>query len=254
MYSDAHTHLTGPVFGNPLQPQEVQGVLQQARDKGIAYIVASGHDLLTSEETARIAAAEDIVYASIGLHPWIAAPIDEETYRGFLALAKQPKVVAVGEIGLDENRSRASKEAQLQAFTDQLLLAQETGLGVFLHERGYRKEMLEVLDQHSPPCAAIHGFRDDKVALKGWLDLGFYVTIGRTVLEADGERLKPVVQQIPEDRLLFETDGVTRSEEGVLEGQARVVQVAQVVARWRGTTGEEVGEVTTKNLRRMLGI
>lgn len=254
MYSDAHTHLTGSPLKSPLQPQEVREVLRQARQAGVAYVVASGHDLFWSQRTAEIAAEQDIVYATMGLHPWIAAYIDDETYQGFISLAKRPKVVAVGEIGLDENRSRASKDVQLHAFTRQLQIARETNLPVFLHQRGYRKEMLEILIKHPPPRAVIHGFRGDAEEMRPWLDLGFYITIGRIVLEADAESLKSMVEQIPEDRLLLETDGVDKSQSGVLRGQDRVVQVAQVVGKWRGTTAEAIGAVTTKNTRVLLGI
>lgn len=252
MYSDAHTHLSGHVFGDPLQPHEIREVLTQARKVNVAYVVASGQDLLRSQMTAQIAAEHDIVYATMGLHPWIAAPIDDESFQGFLTLAKHPKIVAIGEIGLDQNRSRASKDVQIHAFTQQLLLAQETNLPVFLHERGYHQEMLKVLSQYKPPQAVIHGFRGSFEELEEWLDLGFSVTIGRTILEADGERLKSVIEQIPEDRLLLETDSVDKTEKGGLEGQARIVQVADVVGKWRGTSGEAIGELTTKNLKRFL--
>lgn len=254
MYSDAHTHLTSSPLKDPLQPQDVREVLRQARAAGVAYLVASGHDFMRSKTTIEIAAEEDIVYASIGLHPWIATPIDDETYRGLLDLAKKPKVVAVGEIGMDENRSRASKEVQIQAFTRQLELAQETDLPVYVHQRGYRKEVLEIVSRKKPPRAVIHGFVGDTDELRDWLDLGFHVTIGRVVTGEDGEKLRPMVEQIPEEKLLLETDGVNKAEDDTVGGQARIVEVARVVGKWRGKTPEEMGEVTTKNLRGLLRI
>jgi TatD DNase family protein len=204
--------------------------------------------------TADIADAHDIVYATMGLHPWIATSIDDETYRGFLDLAKRPKVIAVGEIGLDANRSRAGKDVQVDALIRQLQLARETDLPVFLHERGYRNEMLEVLSQYTPPRAVVHGFRGSPAELWEWLDFGYAITVNRIILEADGEKLKSVVAQIPADRLLLETDGVTTTEEGALEGQARVVQVAQLVGKWRGSSAEEIGELSTRNLKNLLKI
>jgi TatD DNase family protein len=255
MFSDAHTHLVGNPFGeNILEPKEIQQVLKEARDKGVVLIVVGSHDLPSAERVIQIASSEEDVYVSVGLHPWIATPIDDPTYKGFLELTKRPKVVAIGEIGVDNNRSRATKEVQLQVLTQQFRLAKETGLPIFLHQRGYHQELTEAIHQENPPVSAVHGFSGDLTELKDWLDLGCYVSIGRSVLGGEGEKSKAIVQRIPGDKLLLETDGAARSPKGALEGQARVVQVAQVVASWRGTTAKEIGEVTTKNLKRMLGI
>lgn len=255
MFSDAHTHLTGNPFGeNVLNPKEIQEVLKKAKDKGIVLMVAASHDLSSAERVAQITTTEDIVYGALGLHPWIATLIDDSTYKGFLALAKKPKVIAISEIGLDDSRSRAPKEVQLQTLVQQLRLSKETGLPPMLHNRGYHREIIDVLRQEKPPVGAIHGFNGRVDELKEWLDLGYYVSIGRAVLRAEGQDLKAMVQQIPEERLFLETDGVARSKEGVLEGQERVIQVAQVVASWRGSTEQYLGEVTTKNLHRLLRI
>jgi len=254
MYSDAHTHLTGPVFGDLMTPDEISTVVQQARDAGVAFMVASGQDLARSIRVAEIAAEHDMVYAAIGLHPWIAAPIDDELYQGFFDLAKNPRVVAVGEIGLDEYRSRAEKGVQIETLVRQLELARETDLPVFIHERGYHDEMLDVLSRHKPRRAVMHGFRGSPEEMMQWLDFGFYFTIGRTVLEPDGHKLEPMVAQIPDDRLLLETDGVDIIESGTILGQERIVELARVVGQWRKTGGEAIGELTTGNLKKLLGI
>ena len=254
MYTDAHTHLTGPVFGDLMTPAEIETVLQQAREAGVAFVVASGQDLARSIRVAEIAEEHDMVYAAIGLHPWIAVPIDDALFQGFLELAEKPKVVAIGEIGLDEYRSQAEKEVQIAALVRQLELAREADLPVFLHERGYHDEMLEVISRHPPGRAVMHGFRGSQEELKQWLAFGFYFTIGRTVLEPDGHKLAPMVAQIPDDRLLLETDGVDIIESATILGQERVVELARVVGQWRKTSGEAIGELTTGNLKNLLGI
>ncbi|MEE8473598.1 MAG: TatD family hydrolase, partial [Dehalococcoidia bacterium] len=88
MFSDAHTHLTGSPVGGPLEPVDLEAVLRQARDIGMTVILASSFDLPNSGKTAQLAATEKEVYAAIGLHPWVATTIDEDTYQGFLALAR----------------------------------------------------------------------------------------------------------------------------------------------------------------------
>jgi len=252
MFSDAHTHFINPFGENALEPREIDQLLKEARDKGVVLLVLGSHDVSSGERAIQMASSESHVYASIGMHPWIAAPIDEKAYKSFLELTKRPKVVAIGEIGLDNNRSRASIDVQLQALTQQLRLARETGLPVLLHQRGYHQELMEAIHREKPPVSAIHGFGGDLAELEEWLGLGYYISIGRAVLGQEGEKLKAIVQRIPQDKLILETDGAGRSSKGVPEGQARVVQVAQVVASWRGVTTEEMGEITTRNLKRML--
>ena len=255
MYSDAHTHLTGSPFGdNVLTPEEINIVLKNVREAGVSLIVAGSADLASAKRVAEIAAAEDVVYASIGIHPWIASVLDDATINGFLALAKQPKVVAFGEIGLDESRSRASKEVQLQSLSQLLGISRETGLPPIIHQRGMHKEMMETIGREKAPAGIMHGFSGDAVELQEWLDLGFLIAVGRAVLAPEGQGMKDVVQKIPADRLVLETDGANRTKEGKLEGQERVVQMAEVVASWRGTTGPEIGETTTRNLKRLLKI
>jgi len=255
MYSDAHTHLLGSPFGdNVLNDEEIKTLLQKVRKNNINLIVVGSHDLPSAKKVMDIAAREDIVYASIGIHPWIAQMIDEETMAAFLALAKVPKVVAVGEIGLDEARSKASKEIQIECLRQQLRLAKETGLPPILHQRGFHKELMNILKEEDPPCGAIHGFNGNEEELKDWLELGYYFTVGRTVLTPDGEKLKEVIKKIPLEKLLLESDGATRLADGTIEGQERVIKVAEVVASWRGTTKEHLGEKTTENLKDFLKI
>lgn len=255
MYSDAHTHLTGSPFGeNVLTPEEIQIVMKNDREAGVGLIVAGSADLASAKRVAEIAAAENIVYASIGVHPWIADVLDDDTINGFRALAKQPKVVAFGEIGLDESRSRASKEVQLKTLSQLLSLCRETGLPPIIHQRGMHKEMMETIGREKAPAGIMHGFNGDAVELKDWLDLGFLIAVGRAVLTPEGQGMKDVVQKIPEDRLVLETDGANRTKDGNVEGQERVVRVAEVVASWRGTTGPALGDAATRTLKRLLKI
>ncbi len=255
MFSDAHTHLTGSALGGKvLNLEEIREVLKKAKAAGVVLLVASSHDLASAERLVQITSVEEIVYGSVGIHPWIAAPLDDSAYKALTALAKKPKIVAIGEIGLDRGRSRSSLEVQLQTLIQMLLLSKETGLPPVIHCRGCQKEIMEVLGREKPPRGVVHGFSGNSDELREWLGLGYDVTIGQAVLRPGEQDLMTVVQQIPEERLLLETDGPTRSEAGILEGQERVVKIAEVVASWRGMTPQKLGEITTNNLRRLLGI
>ncbi len=256
MYSDAHTHLTGTPFGErDLTPQDRQAVLKKDRNSGVVLILAGSTDLATSKRLMEIAAAEDIVYASIGIHPWIAELIDENSYSAFKAIAQHPKVVAIGEIGLDNSRSRSSKETQMQCLSEQLRLCRETGLPPIIHQRGWHAELMDTIARENPPAGVMHSFSGDLGELKEWLDMGYRVTFGCSVLTPEGQGLKEVVRAVPEDRLLIESDGVKPSSvSGVWDAQERVLKIAQVLASWRGTTPEKIGETTTANLKQWLKI
>jgi TatD DNase family protein len=148
MYSDAHTHLTGLPFGEKvLTSQEIQTLLKNDRDKGVVLIVAGSTDRATAKRLLEIVSAEDIVYGSIGIHPWIATPLDDDTYNYFKGLARHPKIVAFGEIGLDESRSRSSKEVQMECMGQQCRLARETDRPPIIHQRGMHRELMDILHQ-----------------------------------------------------------------------------------------------------------
>jgi TatD DNase family protein len=255
MYSDAHTHLTGTPFGErDLTPQARQDVLSNDRERGVLLILAGSTDLATSRRLVEIAAVEDIVYASIGIHPWIAEPFDDALYNAFKTIAAHPKVVAIGEIGLDETRSRSDKETQIQCLSEHLRLSRETGLPPLIHQRGWHRELMDIIARANAPAGVMHGFNGDAVELKEWLDMGYCITVGCAVLTPEGERMKEIIRQVPADRLLLESDGVKPSAAGQWLAQERVIKIAEVVAAWRGTTAEEIGHASTANLKRWLNI
>ena len=255
MYSDAHTHLTGSPFGEKdLTPPELQAVLKKDRESGVLLILAGSTDLATARRLVKIAADEDIVYASIGFHPWIAQPLDDETCQAFKTLAEHPKVVAFGEIGLDSSKSKASTETQIQCLSQHFRLCRETGLPPIIHQRQLHRELMDTIHREKPPAGAMHGFNGDAAELQEWLDLGYYITVGCAVLTPEKQKLQEIVRLVPEDRLLLESDGVKPAAGGGWEGQERIIQIAEIVAAWRGTTAEQIGDVTTANLKRWLKI
>jgi len=256
MYSDAHTHITGTPFGDKVfTPQEIQTILKKDRENGVVLILAGSTDLATTRKLVEIAAVEEMVYASIGIHPWIAEPLDEDAYNAFKTMARHPKVVAIGEIGLDDSpRSRSSKEAQIQCLSQQLRLSRETGLPPLIHQRGLHRELMDAIKREQPPAGVMHGFGGDDAELKEWLDLGYYITVGMHVFTPESVRLKDIVKQVPSDRLLLESDSADRSPAGELEGQERVIGIAKLLASWRETTAEKIGDISTANLRRWLKI
>lgn len=240
VFSDSHCHLEGQ------QPERLAEILKQARAKHVDIMVSMGMTLGNSARTVRLAQSHQGVLAAIGIHPWNAVAPTDELRREFRQLAGRKGVVAIGEIGLDYARNPETKEVQKELLRYELSLARETGLPVSIHCQEAYQDMMDILGKEISPDlkGSVHGFSGDRAALKGWLDLGFYVSIGgRGLLTNEIPALLAAVGDIPLDRLLTETDA---------NPPAGVVSIAEKLASLRGTTVEEIADTATANLKRLL--
>ncbi len=252
MLSDAHVHLDGS------EPEQLRQAVEGAKQGGVDILVAVGMSLESSAKTVDIGDSYDCVFPAVGIHPWNAVHIDQSLYNQLRDTASRRGVVAIGELGLDFARDPSTKEIQKQAFEQQVSLAKELGLPLNIHCREAHSEMMEILKREKTAGLRgnIHGFHGDEAMLRDWLALGFYISIGRLITRPEGADLKKVVKRIPSDRLLIETDSSPRGLVGAGQGPALVwvKSVAEKVAEWRGVTVEEIGNTTTANLKRLLGI
>ena len=231
VFSDSHCHL------DRLQPELLAELLEQTKTKHIDIIISMGMTLESSAETVRLARSYDGVFAAVGIHPWNAVPPTDEIRRQLQHLAKKfavvfasvgihpndckntsdtdldeiekmaqtDKAIAIGEIGLDYARSPETKAVQRELLIYELSLARETGLPANIHCREAHQDMMEILRREGGTGlkGIIHGFSEDEAQLRDWLDLDFYVSIGRRVLAADEvPSLPAAVRQIPLNRLL----------------------------------------------------
>ncbi len=246
VFSDSHCHL------DKYRPESLTEVLDQARVKHVDVIVSVGTTLESSTETIHLAQSCEGVLAAVGIHPWNAVPLTDEVRIGLRELARGESVVAIGEIGLDYDRCPETREIQKELLIYQLSLARETGLPVNVHCRGAHQDMMHILrkDIGSDMDGMIHGFSGDRTMLKDWLDLGFYVSIGvRGFVTDETLALPAAVRDIPLSRLLTETDSVAT---GQPVGPADVSLVAEKLASLRGATVEEIADIATANLKRLL--
>lgn len=251
MLSDAHMHLDG------CQPDELKAFVEEAKRRNVAAMVGASMDLESATETIAIGDAYDIVYPAVGIHPWNAIAVDDVIYSKLRELASLKGVVALSEVGLDFVRNPATIEVQKQAFTEHVRLAKESGLPMIIHCREAHAEMMDILRQYkaSDTGGAIHGFSGDDAMLRDWLELGFYISIGRAITRPEMANLQEVVKKIPPDRLLIETDSSPRARpDGTRVQPAAVREVAERLAELKGITAESVGDMTLANLKRLLGI
>jgi TatD DNase family protein len=246
MYSESHCHL------DAYDPELLTKKLEEAVNNNVGLIVSTGMSLDSSEKTIRLAEKNETVVAAVGIHPWNAAPPTEALKERLKTIASRKGVAALGEIGLDYNRGPDTREIQKDLLRYELSLAMEMDLPVNIHSREAHHDMMEILGlpEYAGLKGNIHGFSGDSKALNDWLKLGFYISIGlRGLLVGEVPALIAAVPEIPADRILTETDAA-----GPQSSPAGVVLVAEKLAEIRKTGPDEIGQLATDNLKRLLQI
>ena len=261
IFVDVHAHLDFPEF-NADRPL----VIQRAQAAGVGAILNVGADLPSSRQAVALAEQYDRVYAAVGMHPHDAKKLDGATLAEFRNLACRPKVVAVGEIGLDFYRNLSPPEVQRRAFQAQLVWAAQLGKPVIIHDREAHDEVLAILTDWAAgltdsPLAGrlgvLHTFSGDQAMAERAIELGFYISISGPVTYPNARRLPEIVRSLPLDRLLIETDCpflTPHPHRGQRNEPAYVRLVAERIAHLRGMSVEELARATTANAQRLLGL
>jgi TatD DNase family protein len=200
---DTHAHLHFPEFAGDLD-----AVLVRGRAAGVRRMVTIGTDVATSRAAAALAAREPDVWAAVGIHPHEAADADEAALTEIERLASAPRVVAIGETGLDFFRDRSPREAQTRAFTAQVALARRLGKPVLVHCRDAHAETLALLAADGPleRGGIMHCFSGDVALARRCIELGLLVSLAGPVTYPKPGALPDVARAIPADRLVVETD------------------------------------------------
>ena len=249
MLTDIGANLTHSSFH-----QDLDAVLERASSAGVSTIVVTGTTVLESEIAAQIADRCEL-YATAGVHPHHARDCGPATIGELREQAKHPRVVAIGECGLDFNRNYSPHPSQEQWFVAQLELGLELGLPLFLHSRDAHPRFAEILRHHKVKNAVAHCFTGEKEELHAYLDLGLYIGItGWICDERRGTHLLQLVRDIPSDRLLLETDSPYLTPRDMRpQPKSRrnepsfLPHIAKTVARALGRPMEEIAAETTRN-------
>jgi len=256
MLIDSHAHIQGNEYDD-----EVEAVIERARGVGVEKIIAVGGAGDMSSNTDAIALADSFhtVYATVGMHPHDAKDVGIEELETLRGLTTHPKVVAVGETGLDYYYNHSSHELQEQVFSSFIHMACETGLPIVVHERDAAEKAAELLRQEGNGnlCGVIHCFTGNYQAARAYLDLGFYLSFTGIITFKNAEPLRAVVRQIPLDRILVETDAPYLTpvpHRGKRNEPAYVRFVAEAVAKVRGISLEEVASITTANTQKLFSL
>jgi TatD DNase family protein len=254
MLIDTHAHLDFPEFASDLE-----AVLGRARTAGVQEIVTIGIDLTSSEKAVELAKIHPEVYATVGIHPHDAEALSEKQLKALETLAQAPRVVALGEVGLDYYRDRQPRPIQRQCLRQQMEIACKTGLPVVFHVREAHADFLSIATEYAAKLrgGVLHCFSGDWTVAERCLDLGFYLSIPGTVTFPKAQTQQEVVRRAPLDRLLVETDAPYLApvpHRGKVNEPAFVRYTAAKVAELRGCSLEEVARQTTINAHKIFRI
>ena len=250
--ADSHCHLDDAQFGG-----DRSEVIERARQVGVTYMLAigTGDGPPDLEAAVRIAETYPFVFATIGVHPNDCLKVDETTFPHLRSLARHPKVKAIGEIGLDSHWG-VPKDKQVPVFLQQLQVAKESGLPIVIHTRDAWDETLALLRDHwsnvDLPCV-MHCFTGNADQARECSDLGFYLAFGGVSTFPKAVDVREAARITPVDRLLLETDCPYLApvpHRGKRNEPSFVVKTAEVIAKARGTSLDEIGIETTANFKR----
>jgi len=248
---DSHAHLD---FGHFNADREA--VIERAREAGLVTIVNIGTSLASSRATVKLAEQYDFIYAAVGVHPHDAKTVTPAVLDELRALTRHPKVVAIGEIGLDYYRDLSPRDVQRRAFAEQLALAAELRLPVVIHSREAHADVLAAL-RGWEGTGVLHSYSAGPEHLEEVLGLGFSIGISGPVTFPKAERLREVAAAVPLERLLVETDCPYLTPvpyRGRRNEPAYVQYVVEAVACARKMPAETVAQATVDNTRRLFGV
>ncbi len=250
MFIDTHSHLNFEVFD-----ADRAAVIQRAKEAEVEKIVVASVDLESSARAVDLAEVYPPLYAAVGVHPQDAEKFSEEQIPQFLQWAEHPKVVAIGELGIDYYRDYNPRELQIQVFERFVRLAKETGLPIIVHNREADEDVLAVLSKpdFSDVRGVFHCFSSDLAYAEKVLNLGYFISF-TGIVTFKNSNARDVLRELPLDRLLVETDAPLLApvpHRGKRNEPAFVRLVAQEFTRVKGLSLEKVAEITTQNALRL---
>jgi len=252
MYFDTHAHYDSGAFN-----ADRYGVLDVMPEKGISYIVNPGVDGESSRAAVALAERYPFLYAAVGWQPEEWATWTEKSVDTVRALAKHPKVVAVGEIGLDYYWDKEHKELMREMFSAQLALAEELSLPVIVHDRDAHADCLELTARFPSVKGVFHCFSGSAEMAKELLRRGWYLGFDGPVTYKNARKAIEVLEVCPMDRILIETDSPYLTpvpHRGERNDSSMLHYTAERIAEIKGVPAEEIARATRENGKRLFGL
>ena len=249
MLVDSHCHLDFPDFA-----AERDAVIARARAAGIGTMLTIGTRLDEFAGVRAIAEAYDDVWCSVGAHPHEAADHAATAATELAALAAHPRVIGIGETGLDYHYDHSPREVQQRVFRSHIAAARLSGLPLIVHAREADDDVARMLRDEAATAGVLHCFSSGRRLAEAALELGFYISISGIVTFRNAEELHAIVRDVPLDRLLVETDAPYLAPvpyRGKRNEPAYVATTAAAVAALKGIEPEELAAATTENFFRL---
>ena len=249
---DSHCHLDFPDFD-----EDRDALLERARARGVERFLTISTRVRQFDRIERLLTAYEDVYASVGTHPHNAAEEADVTVDELVALAENPKVVAIGEAGLDYHYDRSPRDAQAQGFRRHIEAARITGLPLVIHAREADEDVASILEEEfarGPFQAILHCFSSGAELARRGLALGAMVSFSGIVTFKSANALREVAREVPLERLLLETDApylAPQPHRGARNEPAFVADTAAILAEAIGVAPETLAEATTANFYRV---
>ena len=252
MLVDSHCHLDFPEFA-----PELDAVVARARDAGVGVCVSIGTTLANFPNVCAVAERFDNVWCSVGIHPHEAEKELLASPQPLVGAARHPKVVGIGETGLDYYYEHSPRAQQVANFRSHIEAARQTALPVIVHTRDADDDTIAVLREemaHRPFTGLIHCFTGTQRLAEAALELGLYISVSGIATFKKSDELRAVLKPVPLDRLLVETDApylAPMPHRGKRNEPAFVAHTAAALAALKGVSAEELANATTENFFRL---
>jgi TatD DNase family protein len=248
---DSHAHLNAKAYR-----RDLEAVIRRAAEAGVTSILTVGFDMTSSKAGVAIAEKHADVYAAVGIHPHDATTLNLDRLERLEELAANPKVVAIGEIGLDFYRNLSPHRIQEDAFRLQIGLAKDLDLPIIVHDRDAHQRTMQVLREERVSRGVLHCFSGDVNLARQGIDLGLYISFAGPIT-FNGKKAAEILGRIPEERILIETDCPYLTPvpyRGKRNEPAYVRYVLERIAQLLDRPIEEVDALTTQNTKTLFSI
>ncbi|WP_163655864.1 TatD family hydrolase [Listeria sp. PSOL-1] len=254
MLFDTHVHLNDLAFN-----KDIEEVIKRAKENDVTKMAVVGFDKATIERALELAQIYPFIYLIVGWHPTEAIHFTDDILAWLRDLAKDPKVVALGEMGLDYHWDTSPKEVQFEVFRKQIRLAREVNLPIVIHNREATDDIVRILqEEHAEEVGGImHCFGEAIEVMQKCLDLNFYISFGGTVTFKNAKLPKIAAEAVPLEKMLIETDApylAPHPKRGKRNEPAYVKLVAEKIAELKNMKYEEIATYTTNNAEKLFRI
>lgn len=252
MFFDSHAHYDDERFD-----ADREQVLTGLSAYQVDHVINVGSDMTSSRTSISLSQKYDFIYAAVGVHPHETEQMTEQDLEQLKDWLTQPKVVALGEIGLDYYYDHSPRQTQRYWFDRQLSLAEECKVPVIIHDRDAHGDTLELLQKHGHVRGVLHCYSGSVEMAQQLLNMGFYLGFGGSCTFKNAKTLPQVIQMVPEDRFLIETDCPYLApvpHRGERNHSGLLPFVAAKIGDLRGWTVEQVAQISAENTKRLFDI